>query len=787
MERLPAVDIITVNYNGMQYIDACLDSLFKTEYPDFSVILADNGSIDGSVEAVQKKYPTVKIILNNENLGFAKANNIAVKAGKAEFIALLNNDTIIEKDWLLPLVRTLMKDDSVAAACSKLLFMENHAVLNGAGGGMNYLGFGYDIGMYENNNVKFSEKRNVFFPCAAACLIRRSAFEKVGGFDEKFFMYHEDVDLGWRLLLEGYSIKFVPDSTVYHAFGGTSLKMGSMAFRDNLGLRHALRSLIKNYELITLMKVLPVFIALGIRTTIKERSSDFLKCILWNLKMLPDTLKKRKQIQKNRRVKDRDILHLIWQEIKLPVQMPDYNLMNLSAYVESNNRRCFIDMSDSRWETVGYGWHGTESYFGNSKTKYRWSKDEAVFYLWSKHGNGIVLMDVLALSKLLKKERRFSVSVNNKLSHEFIIKSDNWETVTLPYEGEKGPLEIKIRVENTWRPDDLFKNGDKRNLGIGLKRAEVIPNEQGGLSIDGISVIIPTYNRIKTLLKTIKALENQSLSKKNFEIIVVDDGSTDSTEMELKYFMRNTSLNIRYFSQPSKRQGAARNLGIKHSNMPLLIFIGDDIVPETNFLEEHLNYHRENNKYGNVAVIGYTQWPREFKVTPFMRYIGEYGYQFGYSLIKGEDSLPFNFFYTSNISILRKFVDELEYVFDEKFDAYGWEDIELGYRLEGIGMKLLYNPRAVAYHYHPVDLLSFCKRQFNVGRVSRTFIKKHPELTWFLGSEKIENLSMLNLFSNVFTRTLNFMDKTFLMPVPHKFYKIILHTNYYKGIVSSET
>src|SRR5208337_3369972 len=136
-ESLPAVDIIIVNYNGIRYLDDCLASLAETEYLDFHVILVDNGSTDGSVELVLQKYPLVKIILNNENLGFGKANAIGINAGKADFIALLNNDTVVDKHWLFPLVNSMLEDESVASACSKLLFMNNPHVINGVGGGMN--------------------------------------------------------------------------------------------------------------------------------------------------------------------------------------------------------------------------------------------------------------------------------------------------------------------------------------------------------------------------------------------------------------------------------------------------------------------------------------------------------------------------------------------------------------------------------------------------------------------------------------------------------------------------
>lgn len=784
-DKLPAVDVIIVNYNGMEYLPACLESLFKTDYPLFSVLIVDNDSLDGSPEWVKEKYPEVRLIRNSQNLGFGKANNIGIEKGCSPYIALLNSDTVVEKGWLRPLIETARKDPSVAATCSKLLFLQNPRIVNGVGGGMNYVGYGYDIGAYEVDNGQFDEERDVFFPTAAACVLKRTAFEEAGGFDEQFFMYHEDVDLGWRLRLKGYCIKCVPDSVVHHAFGGTSLKSGSMAFRNNLGQRHALRSLIKNYGFITLSRVLPLFIAIGLRNTIRGRSPDFMKCLLWNMKRLPDTLNERKKIQRTRKVRDKELAPLIWQDIPLPFRFPDYTVMDLESFSGGTRKISALDMSDSRPDNLGYGWHGVEVYFGDGRTTYRWSKEEAVFYLWNGNGAGIISLEVLGFSETLKRTRTFSISVNEESCQEFNIISDTWESVTVQYHGEPGPLEIKIMVTDTWSPDDHFGNGDYRRLGIGVKRAEFLTAHSTQTSFDGISVIIPTYNRIEKLMKVLGSLEVQTLDRTDFEVIVVDDGSTDSTEIELRGFMRETPLNMRYLKQANKKQGAARNLGLQHARMALTVFIGDDIVPEPGFLEEHLSFHQKNNKDGNVALIGYTTWPKDIRITPFMKYISEYGHQFGYSLINDNGPLPFNFFYTSNISIPRAMLEGLEYVFEEDFDTYGWEDVELGYRLENTGMRLFYNSSAMASHDHPIDIPSFCKRQFKVGRASRVFLRKHPELEWFLGARNhLRKWARLAQALVVVEKVVNVADKMFLLPLPHPLYRIILKANYAKGALT---
>ena len=166
----------------------------------------------------------------------------------------------------------------------------------------------------------------------------------------------------------------------------------------------------------------------------------------------------------------------------------------------------------------------------------------------------------------------------------------------------------------------------------------------------------------------------------------------------------------------------------------MLVFIGDDIIPAHDFLQQHLDLHRRHNPCGDVAVVGRIQWEKGLHATPFMHFINDSGAQFGFALMKHPGPWQFDCFYTSNVSVPRQMVEKLDYVFDEDFKTYGWEDTELGYRLERSGMRLLYNADAVADHDHPTSLVRFCQRQYLVGMCSRVFLDKHPELESHLGS-----------------------------------------------------
>jgi len=244
------------------------------------------------------------------------------------------------------------------------------------------------------------------------------------------------------------------------------------------------------------------------------------------------------------------------------------------------------------------------------------------------------------------------------------------------------------------------------------------------------SVVIPTYNRLDMLLRVLDALERQ-VDAPPFEVIVINDGSKDETEAVV-----SQRKGITFRTQPNGGPGRARNHGVSLAKGRFIVFIGDDTVPEPRFLAEHARVHRESADDPMVACLGYTGWPRNARVTAFMDYINDYGLQFGYKLIRDGQVVPFNFFYTSNISIDRQLLTD--HPFDTTFPSAAWEDIELAYRLERLGLRIRYNERAVTRHHHPMTIDSFARRQYTVGKSGAIFFQKHPELGHFLGVHELK-------------------------------------------------
>jgi len=244
-----------------------------------------------------------------------------------------------------------------------------------------------------------------------------------------------------------------------------------------------------------------------------------------------------------------------------------------------------------------------------------------------------------------------------------------------------------------------------------------------------VSVVIPTFNRQRILAEVLAALEAQQEAPP-FEIVVVDDGSTDGT---FEWLERRTALRpLRLLRQENRGPAAARNRGVAEATGARIAFLGDDTVPEPGWLAAHWAVHQEGPGADRLAVIGYTGWHPRLRLTPFLEFINEQGPQFGYALIADPGNVPFNFFYTSNLSLRREWL--VEEPFDESFPNPAWEDIETSYRLFRRGLRLVYEPGARTLHHHPTDFVRFCARQEQSGRSAVMFFRKHPELGGLLGS-----------------------------------------------------
>jgi len=254
----PRVSVVVVNWNGLPHLQRCLPALLAQTFTDFEVILVDNGSTDGSVEWVSRGYSQIRLLRNRTNLGFAAANNQAIRASSAPFVATLNNDTVPESDWLAALTEVAESEPAVGMLASKMLFADRPQVINSTGICMDAVGIAWDRRGGEPDDEGETEPVEVFGPCAGAALYRRAMLDQIGLFDERFFAYLEDVDLAWRARLASWYCMAVPAARVYHAHSATAVE-GS-PFKNRLLGRNKVWLIAKNYPAGLLLRYLPLIL-----------------------------------------------------------------------------------------------------------------------------------------------------------------------------------------------------------------------------------------------------------------------------------------------------------------------------------------------------------------------------------------------------------------------------------------------------------------------------------------------------------------------------------------------
>jgi GT2 family glycosyltransferase len=237
-----SVAVIVVNANGGDLLDRALRAVAEQTLPPRRVLVVDNASTDGSVDRLEQRYPSVEVLRLDQNVGFGAANNIAVRAAwDCEWVALLNPDAFPEPRWLEVLIEAARSEPEYSFFASRLLLADDPETLDGTGDVYHVSGLAFrrDHGRPVGSVARLEAE--VFSPCAAAAMYRRSQFLDAGGFDERYFAYLEDLDLGFRLRLAGHRCLYVPASTVLHVGSPTTGRT------SDFSVFHAQRNMVWTY------------------------------------------------------------------------------------------------------------------------------------------------------------------------------------------------------------------------------------------------------------------------------------------------------------------------------------------------------------------------------------------------------------------------------------------------------------------------------------------------------------------------------------------------------------
>jgi hypothetical protein len=339
-----------VNYRGAPDTIACLNAFAEVDWPAdrLELIVVDNDSGDGSVKQIRAAVPRAKVVEAGSNTGFAGGCNLGVARASGEYVGFINNDARPDPQWIAAAVRVFEADGEIGSVASKVLDWDGR-LIDYVDGAMTWFGMGYKPEVERPDSPEHDVARDVLFGTGAAMFVRAKLYREVGGFDERFFMFYEDVDFGWRLNLLGHRVRYVPGSVAFHRHHVTMKKFG--AFREMyLHERNALLAIYKNYDDETLARVLPAAMALAVRRSLARTGTDATTLDLRRspggddvgtlevpkmaltgtyaiddfVEQLPSLIESRRELQQRRRRSDRELFPLFREAIEPAYGMPSY-------------------------------------------------------------------------------------------------------------------------------------------------------------------------------------------------------------------------------------------------------------------------------------------------------------------------------------------------------------------------------------------------------------------------------------------------------------------------------
>lgn len=309
---MPRVTAVVPNWNGRHLLDMVIGSLDRQTVRAERVVVVDDGSTDGSAEHLRAAWPDVEIVALERNVGFAAAANRGIERAVGDFVALINTDVELDARWLENMAAALGERADCGSVACKLVDWRRRDVLDGAGDTLRWSGVADRRGHGRRDDGRYDRPGPVFSACAAAALYRREALDDVGGFDERYFAYQEDVDWGFRAQLRGWRCEYVPTAVAFHMGSATTAES---AYFHTLMLRNGVWTMLKNAPGGALARYGPLIVAnqlVGLRAS-RRRGLARAHVAAWPQAAagLPYVLRERRRIQAGRRVNRRYLETLI--------------------------------------------------------------------------------------------------------------------------------------------------------------------------------------------------------------------------------------------------------------------------------------------------------------------------------------------------------------------------------------------------------------------------------------------------------------------------------------------
>jgi len=315
----PLVSIIILNYNAGDLLLDCINSIQKSTYTNYEIILVDNISKDNSHKKCKEQFPSIKLIENSENFGYCEGNNIGLRIAKGQFIVILNPDTIVDSFWLEELLKAYQTNGE-GIYQPKFLATTDHSMLLSTGNMIQIFGFGFSRSKGDIDKKQYEDLEKINYASGTCLFTSKYILEKIGFFDPFLFAFHDDLELCWRGAINKINSFYVPKSIVYHPIEGTSFKWNPIKFK--LMERNRKYCLLTLYDRQTFFKMLPPLILVDLAVFFFYLSKGLIKMkiladieILKNFKIIN---KKYSQNQKIKDVSDKEIISYFKNEVDVP-------------------------------------------------------------------------------------------------------------------------------------------------------------------------------------------------------------------------------------------------------------------------------------------------------------------------------------------------------------------------------------------------------------------------------------------------------------------------------------
>jgi hypothetical protein len=417
MNCLPKVSIVIVNFNGERFIEKCLNSLNNLDYPPnrIETIIVDNGSNDNSLKIIKNKFSKIKVFINDSN-NYCKANNIGLKNSKGEFIAFLNNDTEVEKNWLTELVKVIQQDKKIGIVGSKIIF--TNGLLNSAGQREHPSFYFKDEGFKEEDKGQYDEIREVESLCGCSVLYRKECIEDIGLFDEDFIMYCEDVDMAIRCKNKGWKLYYNPQSVVKHEYNGS----GNLGLQERYVERNRLLLLAKHhpdrlpYMMFSnayfqrndeIFQVIPEIVKKVITThgieKFDEISKDLFKCMKDYFYLKKDYLIKDFEIERGMFKESKDRLRCTNK--KLEQEFKKTSDINKNLFESKEKLKIQLEKEIIKNKTLSQKYNTTKKELARIHSDLEKLKTD-LNSVYNSKGYKLILSKVWAVSNKFKKEKK---------------------------------------------------------------------------------------------------------------------------------------------------------------------------------------------------------------------------------------------------------------------------------------------------------------------------------------------------------------------------------------------